>query len=143
MALTRIELEKKPRDVDFTDRNSVEDYLHTERFRSSCDNLHCDKIAFSTMTLYMPVCLQNRFARDDVAQHFDMPDRSKPVSPVTYSMIPVWAPHVSCPPKCRGYRNRTVANCLRFGKKSFHWCSEHLIKPAEVAWAAVWAWIFK
>src|SRR5262249_39229135 len=131
------------KNVDFTDRNAVEDFLGSERFRSSCDNLKCDKVALREITLYMPVCAQNRFARDGVAQQFDMPDRSKPVSPLTYSSIPFWAPHISCPPKCRGYRNRTIANCLRFGKQALHWCSERVFKPAEVLWAAFWAWIFK
>lgn len=132
-------------DVDFTDRNAVEDFLHGEKFRSSCDNLHCVMIPRSakTPTLYVPVCLQNRFARKGLAKHFDMPDGSKLVSPLTYLNIPYWAPHISCPPKCRGYRNRRVAKSLRFGKQALRWCSEHLIKPAEVLWAAVWARIFK
>src|ERR1700751_2767027 len=70
--------------------------------------------------LYMPVCLEGRFAREGFAQHIDMPMRNRPLSPITYTSIPQWAPLISCPRDCRGYRNRPLARILALFKRDRH-----------------------
>jgi hypothetical protein len=70
--------------------------------------------------LYMPVCFEGRFAREGAAQAIEMPLRTRPLSPITYTTIPIWALLISCPPDCRGYENRTVAKVLAIFKKRPH-----------------------
>jgi len=57
----------------------------------------------------MPMCMEGRFRKEGIAVSFDMPMPSRPLSPVTYTTVPVWAPFVSCPLDCKGYQHRTVA----------------------------------
>lgn len=45
--------------------------------------------------------------------------------------------------KCKGYKNRTVAKVERVGKGAAGWVFHHVLKPAEMFWAAIWAWTFK
>src|SRR5260370_37793392 len=68
----------------------------------------------------MPACLEGRFAREGFAQHIEMPLRSRPLSPMTYTTIPQWAPLIRCPRDCKGYRNRTVAKVRAMFKRQQH-----------------------
>lgn len=104
-----------PASINFTDRNAVERFLETKKFRR-CSNLKCDHVNLPEQVLYMPVCVERRFAREGVAQYFDLPLPGRPLSPVTYLAIPEWAPFISCPKDCKGYRNRTVAKVLAWFK---------------------------
>ena len=74
--------------------------------------------------LYMPVCREGRFNREGVAAYLDMPLPPRPLSPLTYTTIGIWAPLVSCPPDCKGYRNRSVAKLLRAGSSAVRWLFE-------------------
>lgn len=65
------------------------------------------------------------------------------LSPLIYTTVAVWGPHVSCPRDCKGYRNRTAAKILGSVKRGTSWVFENVIKPTEVLWAAFWAWVFK
>lgn len=128
--------------LNFTDRNAVEDFLETKRFRP-CANLKCFPAHVQRDAIYLPVCLQGRFHREGVAEFFDMPVPPRPLSPLTYTSVGAWGPLVSCPRKCKGYRNRTVAKILTGGKHAASWFFEHILKPAEFFWAAFWAWVMK
>jgi hypothetical protein len=147
MALTQLDLNKKApptEKTDFRDKNAVERLLATKKFRSSCDNLKCEQVNLPLMTLYMPVCWESRFDREGIAKDLPMPDHSRrSLSPLTYNTIAFWAPSISCPRPCNGYRNRTFAKLQRGVKQSALWLSTHLFKPAEVFWAAVWARVMK
>src|SRR5258708_21750857 len=95
-------------EINFTDRNAVEKFLEGDKFRS-CANLECSPVELEHDVLYMPMCMEGRFNREGIAEHLDMPRPPRPLSPLTYTTIPVWAPLVSCPADCKGYQNRTVA----------------------------------
>jgi hypothetical protein len=69
----------------------------------------------------MPVCLEGRFKRTGVAEFIEMPLPPSPLSPVTYTSIPVWAPLVSCASDCRGYRNRTRARIYKAVRQATRW----------------------
>lgn len=143
MSFTALNLnESRQRSVNFTDRNAVENCLQTERFRP-CANLRCVPAHLRDEVLYMPVCVEGRFHREGVAEFYDMPLPPRPVSPVTYMMIGVWAPLISCPADCKGYKNRTVAKTQKAGGRVASLLFEHVLKPAEFLWAAFWAWVFK
>lgn len=145
MSLTELNLNDAPtpKNVNFSDRNSVEKFLESEKFRP-CANLRCAPIMLQHQQLYMPQCDEGRFDRQGIAEFFDMPNtQMRRLSPVTYMSIPSWAPFISCPPDCKGYRNRTVAKTQKAGGRIASWLFEHVLKPAEILWAAVWAWIFK
>jgi hypothetical protein len=109
-----------PDPIDFRDRNAVERFLETEKFRR-CTNLRCDSVSHPNMQmLYMPACLEGRFAKEGVAQHIELPLGSRPLSPVTYTTIPIWASLISCPPDCKGYRNRIVARVRAMFRRQSH-----------------------
>ena len=118
--------------VDFTDRNAIEDFLGTERFRP-CASLKCIPAYLEHMVLYMPVCLEGRFRREGVAQHIDMPRPGRPLSPLTYTTLQAWGPLVSCPGNCKGYRNRTIAKVRRVGRRAVSWLWGDVLTPSELA----------
>jgi hypothetical protein len=106
--------------IDFRDKNAVERFLETKKFRH-CSNLQCEEVKHPQMhMLYMPVCLEGRFAREGFAQHIEMPMGNRPLSPITYRSIPQWAPLISCPRDCRGYRNQTLARVLALFRRHPH-----------------------
>jgi hypothetical protein len=131
-----------PAGLDFSDRNAVEKFLQTDRFRP-CANLECSPAHLQHVVLYTPVCMEGRFNREGVAQYFDMPVPARPLSPVTYTTVAEWGPLVSCPRDCKGYRNRTVAKILATGKHGAGWFFHNIVKPTEVLWAAFWARVFR
>jgi hypothetical protein len=144
MSLTELNLNNapEPTNTNFGDRNSVERFLESEKFRP-CANLECSQVNLHDKVLFIPMCLQGRFDRQGIGDFFDMPHPSRPCSPVTYMSIPTWAPLISCPLDCKGYKNRVVAKTQKASEKIASWLFEHLLKPAEFFWAAVWAWLFK
>jgi hypothetical protein len=145
MSLTELNLNDVPerKNINFSDRNAVEKLLETEKFRP-CANLRCAPVKLQHHQLFMPMCDEGRFDRQGVAEFFDMPNTQvRSLSPVTYMNIPSWATLVSCPPDCKGYKNRTVAKTRKAGGHAASWLFEHILKPAEIVWAAVWAWLFK
>lgn len=87
--------------------------------------------------LYMPACLEGRFAKEGVAQAIEMPSRSRRLGPTTYATIPLWAPFISCPPDCRGYENRTIATVKSMFKKG----PQTEVKSGESA-SRKWDWKF-
>ena len=95
-------------EINFTDRNAVEKFLDGKQFRH-CANLRCNPLQLQQGTVYMPFCMESRFKREGVAEFLELPSPPRPLSPLTYTTIPTWAPLVSCPADCKGYRNRTVA----------------------------------
>jgi len=38
----------------------------------------------------MPMCMEGRFNREDIAEHLDMPRPPRPLILLTYTTIPVW-----------------------------------------------------
>ena len=145
MSFTELNLKgaPPPEPTNFGDRNSVERFLESEKFRP-CANLECSRVNLHNQVLYMPMCLEGRFDRQgSIGNFFEMPHPSRPCSPVTYMAIPTWAPLISCPPDCKGYKNRTVAKTQEAGGKAAGWFFERVFKPAEFLWAAFWAWLFK
>jgi hypothetical protein len=94
--------------INFGDRNAVEKFLESSRFRP-CAHLTCSQLSLPHQVVYMPMCMEGRFRREGTAEFFDMPVPSRRLSPVTYTTVPIWAPLVSCPLDCKGYQNRTVA----------------------------------
>lgn len=144
MSLTELNLNKapNPKSVNFADRNAVEKFLETEKFRP-CASLACRGVELPHEVLYMPVCHEGRFNREGVAEFYDMPRPPRPLSPLTYTDIGIWAPLVSCSPDCKGYRNRTVAKAQQAGGRAGIWLFERILKPAEFLWAAFWAWLLK
>ena len=146
MSLTELNLRDapKPKATNFGDQNSVEEFLADKKFRQHCVNLRCSPVQLQHQRLYMPMCDEGRFDRQGIAEAFEMPStKVGRLSPVTYTVIPTWAPFISCPLKCKGYKNRTVARFERVGKEAAGWVFHHVLKPAEIFWAAIWAWIFK
>lgn len=69
------------------------------------------------------MCLEGRFSREGVAEFMGMPQPPRPLSPLIFTTIPIWAPLVSCPPDCRGYRSRTVAKLRRAWNSAVRWLS--------------------
>jgi len=108
------------KNINFTNRNAVEKFLEGEQFRP-CDNLKCSPVELEHDVLYMPMCMEGRFHREGVAEVLDMPLPPRPLSPVTYTTIPIWAPLVSCPHDCKGYENRTVAKFQRSVSSAIRW----------------------
>ena len=146
MSITGLNLNKAPRPkaTNFGDQNSVEEFLADKKFRQHCVNLRCSPVQLQHQRLFMPMCDEGRFDRQGVAEAFEMPSaKVGRLSPVTYMVIPTWAPFISCPLKCKGYKNRTVAKFESVGKEATGWVFHHVLKPAEIFWAAIWAWIFK
>ena len=146
MNLTKLNLDEapKPKATNFGDQNSVEEFLEDKKFRQRCDYLRCAPVQLQHQRLYMPMCDEGRFDREGIADALEMPSRKGGrLSPVTYMVIPSWAPFISCPIKCKGYKNRTVAEIEKVGKQGASWVFHHVLKPAEIFWAAVWAWLFK
>jgi hypothetical protein len=111
--------DKDSQNINFTDRNAVERFLDTEQFRP-CANLECLPVQLEQV-LYMPVCREGRFKREGVAGLLDMPLPPRPLSPLTYTTIGIWAPLVSCPPDCKGYRNRTVGRMQKALRRAAVW----------------------
>jgi hypothetical protein len=151
MSLVELNLNKPPnrRSVNFTDRNSVEAFLQTGRFRP-CANLKCSPGRLAHDVLYMPVCSEGCFNKEGIGQCYDMPLPRRRLgrltyvaNPVTYTAVGVWGPLVSCPCDCTGYRNRTVAKIQTAGSGIASWSFENILKPADILWAAFWAWVFK
>ena len=95
-------------EINFTDRNAVEKFLEGKKFRR-CENLKCSPVELQYQILYMPMCMEGRFNREGFVEHLEMPRPPRPLSPMIYTTIPMWAPLVSCPVDCKGYQNRTVA----------------------------------
>jgi hypothetical protein len=146
MDLTKLNL-NEPQDpkpnVNFSDQNAVETFLESEKFRP-CANLRCAPVNLNLQQVFMPMCDEGRFHRQEIAIAFVMPStKVRHLSPWTYMHIPSWAPHISCPPDCKGYRNRTVAKTQKAGGRVANWLFEHVMKPGEFVWAAVWARLFK
>lgn len=151
MSLTELNLNNPPnrKSVNFTDRNAVEEFLQTERFRP------CAKLGYllkhlERMALYLPMCSEGRFYKEGIAQYYDMPLPRRRLgrltyvtSPVTHTAVGVWGPLVSCPCDCKGYRNCTVARIRTAGRRVASWFFENILKPAEFLWAAFWAWVLK
>lgn len=145
MSLTELNLNDapKPKSVNFSDRNAVERFLETDKFRP-CANLLCAPVKLQHQQLFMPMCKEGRFDRQGIAEFLDMPNTQvRHLSPLIYTIIPSWAPLISCPPDCKGYRNRAIARTQKAGGRAAGWLLEHVLKPTEIFWAAVWAWIFK
>jgi hypothetical protein len=128
--------------LNFADRNAVEQFLETKRFRP-CANLKCFAAHLQHETLYLPVCLEARFNRKGAAQYIEIAQPPRALSPLTYTSVAAWGPLLSCPRKCKGYRNRTVAKILTAAGRAASWLFEHTLKPAEFFWAAFWAWLMK
>ena len=82
--------------MNFSDRNAVERFLEGKKFRH-CANLQCSPVELEHQVLYMPMCIEGRFKREGLAEVLDLPHPPRPLSPVTYTTIPLWAPLVSCP----------------------------------------------
>lgn len=106
--------------IDFGDRNAVERFLESSRFRR-CTHLECSPVNLASQVVYMPMCMEGRFHKEGIAASFDMPAPSRPLSPVTYTTIPIWAPFVSCPLDCKGYKNRTVAKLHSVFSSAARW----------------------
>jgi hypothetical protein len=102
------------KNINFTDRNAVERFLEGDQFRP-CGNLKCLPVNLQYQIVYLPACLENRFHREGIAEHLEMPLLSRHLSPMTYQSVGIWAPLVSCPRDCKGYRNRTVAKLQNAG----------------------------
>jgi len=120
MSLTELNLRDAPkrRATNFGDQNSVEEFLKDKKFRQHCVNLRCSPVQLQHQRLYMPMCDEWRFDRQGIAEAFEMPSaKVGRLSPVTYMVIPTWAPFISCPLKCKGYKNRAVAKVERVGKE--------------------------
>lgn len=93
--------------TNFADRNSAEQFLDCGKFRQRCANLTLDRLGLPQPNfVYIPICLESRFERAGIAQYVPMPVRELPMSPTIYATLPVWAPLLSCPRNCRGYRNK-------------------------------------
>ena len=105
-------------DTNFSERNSAERFLESGKFRP-CANLLLPLIHQPSfpVNVYIPVCAKSRFNKTGVAQHLLVPDPgSRIVSPEVYTTVAKWAPHISCPRKCKGYRNKrwaALADALR------------------------------
>lgn len=99
-------------DTDFTDRNSAERFLECGKFRP-CSNLLLPLIHQPSppVNVYVPICAESRFNKAGVAKHLPMPNPgSRIVSPIVYTTVGQWAPLISCPSDCKGYRSKQPAS---------------------------------
>ena len=101
--------------TNFGDKNSAEQFLECGKFRR-CANLALifGRRHSPSLNVYLPICKESRFERAGVAQGIPIPIVDTPVSPVTYMTVATWAPLISCPEKCRGYRSQRWAKMLRW-----------------------------
>jgi hypothetical protein len=101
--------------TNFGDKNSAERFLECGKFRR-CANL--DLIFLNqqspSVSVYLPACNESRFDRTGVAKDFDMPTPNTWISPVTFRTVAYWAPLISCPRDCKGYRSQRWARILRW-----------------------------
>jgi|HubBroStandDraft_5_1064220.scaffolds.fasta_scaffold38456_2 hypothetical protein len=109
-----------PQNINFADRNAVEKFLETDKFRP-CANLECSRVPLQHDTAYMPMCLEGRFNRAGFAGMIEMPQPQRPLSSITYTTIPIWAPLVSCPRDCKGYQNRTISKVRGAAALAIRW----------------------
>jgi hypothetical protein len=72
-----------------------------------------------------------------------MPVPGQKLGPVTYATLGEWAPLISCPSECSEYKNRRLAKVEVVMRSCLGWIFEHLFKPAEIWWAAFWAWVMR
>jgi hypothetical protein len=132
--------DKNLQTINFSDRNAVEKLLESKKFRP-CANLRCAPVRLQHQQLFMPQCDENRFDRQGIAKCFDMPNTQvRNLSPVTYMSIPSWAPFISCPPDCKGYRNRTVAKAQKTVGQIARWFfGEAAVKDSrKKGWWETW-----
>ena len=107
--------------TNFSDRNSAERFLECGKFRR-CANLLLPLVhqASPPVNVYVPICAESRFNKEGVAQHLLMPNpASHTVSPIVYTTVGQWAPLISCPRKCKGYRNKYWAALTHTVRKMF------------------------
>jgi len=140
----RFNPDPKVPDTDFRDRNSVDTYLECGRFRR-CANLQSipARLPVPDVTVYLPVCTKSRFNRTGFASQIEMPVPGQKLGPFTYTTLGQWAPLISCPRDCREYKNRRLAKVEAVTRSCVGWIVEHVFKPAEILWAAFWAWVMK
>ena len=105
-------------DTDFSDRNSAERFIECGKFRR-CTNLKLIQARLPSVRIYLPVCAESRFNRAGAAQMIEMPVAGFPLSPVTYTTLGQWAPLISCPRKCKGYRNKRWAALMDALRRMF------------------------
>ena len=124
---------QREENFDFSSKNDVERFLATSRFRK-CGNLGYSTLRLEHQTVHMPFCQEGRFHKEGVANSFDLPDKMmKRLSPIVCTTIPIWAPLVSCPHDCKGYRNRSVAKFQRAVSSAVRWLfKKKSIKAGEV-----------
>src|ERR1700722_3435083 len=92
--------------TNFGDKNSAERFLECGKFRQ-CANLNLIFLHQRNppVSVYLPVCREFRFERAGAAMMIPIPTPNTAISPVTYMMVGEWAKFISCPQKCKGYRN--------------------------------------
>jgi hypothetical protein len=90
--------------TNFGYKNSAEKFLECGKFRK-CANLRLIPAQLQLVRLHIPVCMESRFNRTGTAEWLPMPVFGQPLSPLTYTTVGEWAPHISCPVKCKGHRN--------------------------------------
>jgi hypothetical protein len=132
--------DKDVRAINFADRNAVEKFLESKKFRH-CANLRCAPVMLQHQQLYMPQCDENRFDRQGIAQAIDMPNtKVRRLSPFTFMHIPSWAPFISCPHDCKGYRNRTIAKAQKTVRQVARWfLGEAAVKDSrKKGWWEMW-----
>lgn len=106
--------------TDFTDRNSAERFIECGKFRR-CSNLSLEEVRLEMFRLYLPVCSEARFTRAGAAQMMPLPVRGRPLRPITYTTVGHWAPALSCPHDCRGYRSLRWKNIRAMLVRPFRW----------------------
>jgi hypothetical protein len=97
--------------TNFGYKNSAEKFLECGKFRK-CANLRLLPAQLKIVRLHIPVCMESRFNRTGRAEWLPMPVFGQPLSPLTYTTVGEWAPHISCPVKCKGYRSARWAKIL-------------------------------
>jgi hypothetical protein len=102
-------------DTNFGDKNSAERFLECGKFRR-CANLRLIPAHLPSALLYIPACLESRFNKAGTAQWLPLPVYGAPLSPITYTTVGQWAPLISCPRDCKGYRSQRWARILRWLK---------------------------
>lgn len=140
--MARFNPDAKVPDTDFRDRNSVDRYLECGRFKR-CANLQSVPARLPDGTAYLPVCTKSRFNRTGFATEIEMPAPGRTLGVITQATLGLWAPLISCPRDCREYKNRRLAKVEAVTRSSVGWIFEHFLKPAEIWWAAFWAWMMK
>jgi hypothetical protein len=88
--------------TNFGYQNSAEKFLECGKFRK-CANLRLIPAQLQLVRLHIPVCMESRFNRTGTAEWLPMPVFGQPLGPLTYTTVGEWAPHISCPVKCKGY----------------------------------------